>query len=238
MNLVLFERGEETVPLGKEDPRGRHITEVLKAKEGSFLTAGIVNGPIGRMEILGIEEKKISFLFIPEKDPPPLHPLQLIIGAPRPLVTKRLLKDLSSLGVGTLHFVTAELCEKSYLESAVWKTGEYLRYLKQGAEQSVSTLLPEVHLYPRLEICLKALPPHRSGIVLDPEEKKNRLQNLPPGNLPLVLAVGPERGWVRSEISRFEAEGFLSAGLGQRILRTEAVCLLASGIVLSRRGFI
>lgn len=136
MNLILLEPGEENLPLPLEDPRSRHIVNILKAGAGDALKAGVVNGPIGRLDILQITEKNIHFSFTPGEPPPRLHPLHLIIGAPRPLVTKRLLKDLSSLGIQSLHFVTAELCEKSYLESTLWKTGEYFHHLKQGAEQS------------------------------------------------------------------------------------------------------
>jgi RsmE family RNA methyltransferase len=36
-----------------------------------------------------------------------------------------------------------------------------------------------------------------------------------------VLAVGPEGGWIDSELASLEAAGFQAVNLGARILRTE-----------------
>jgi RsmE family RNA methyltransferase len=237
MNLILFEPHEIGRPLPAADARTRHLLSVLRARKGDRFAAGILNGPKGLMEILSAAAEGISFLFIPAEDPRPLFPLELIIGVPRPLVTGRLLKDLTSLGVRALRFVRAELCEKSYLSGSLWKNEAYRRHLREGLEQSGNTLPPEVSLYPRLKNCLDALPPQTGRYVLDPARGAARLGETEPPPQAAVLAVGPERGWTPGELERFVSAGFQVVRMGERILRTEAAALAASAILLSRMGF-
>jgi RsmE family RNA methyltransferase len=238
MNLILFDPDEIDRPLPAADFRGAHLLSVLRARKGDRFAAGILNGRKGIMEIVSIAEEGISFLFIPGEEPRPLLPLELIIGVPRPLVTGRLLKDLTSLGLRNLRFTAAELCEKSYLSSGLWKNGEYRRHLREGLEQSGNTLLPEVSLYPRLASCLAALPPGTGRYVLDPERGGSRLGEIDAPGQAAVLAVGPERGWTARELDMFVSAGFRLVRMGERILRTEAAAVAAAAILLSRMGFI
>ena len=43
----------------------------------------------------------------------------------------------------------------------------------------------------------------------------------------VLLLVGPAGGWERSEVERATAGGFVTAGLGPRILRAETAALAA-----------
>ena len=56
MNLILLEAAElkddNTVEVS--DRRSQHIVEVLGAQMGDTLKAGIINGPIGNVEVLSI----------------------------------------------------------------------------------------------------------------------------------------------------------------------------------------
>ena len=237
MNLILFEPGESDRFLPCTDPRAAHLRTVLRARPGDAFVAGIVNGRKGYIRILSVAEEGLSFLFTPVEDPPPLLPLELVIGAPRPLVTKRLLKDLTTLGIRTLHFVTAELFEKSYLASSLWKEGEYLRHLREGAEQSGGTLLPEIRLHPDMGTCLASLPPGGRRFALHPSRNYASLRETVIPEDSAILAVGPERGWTERELELFAASGFELLRLGDRILRTEAAALAGSAILLSRMGY-
>jgi RsmE family RNA methyltransferase len=242
MNLILIDDDESGGAFPVADPRARHLVSILRAEPGDEFAAGILGGNIGRIHILQITEEEISFRFISEGPPPPLYPLEIIIGAPRPLVSKRLLKDLSSLGLGVLHFVSAELGEKSYLSSGLWTADAYVRHLREGAEQASSTLLPEVRLHGGLRACLGEFRPGGPRFVLDPARENRRLMEadfgtVSAGRETAVLAVGPERGWTERELLLFRAAGFEGVRLGQRILRTEAAALIASAIALSRMGY-
>jgi RsmE family RNA methyltransferase len=240
MNIILFESSEAASGfLLPEDPRAKHLLDVLRARLGDSFAAGILNGRKGVMEILSAGKDGVSFRFIPTEEPQPLLPLDIIIGLPRPLVTGRLIKDLTSLGLRALHFVRAGLSEKSYMSGSLWKRHEYRRHLLEGLQQSGNTLAPEIRLHERLDACLACFPaPGEDSCrcVLDPRAKVF-LRDIPLRR-ELVLAIGPERGWTEAELEKFTAAGFLLCGMGQRILRTEAAALAASSVMLSRMGLI
>jgi 16S rRNA (uracil1498-N3)-methyltransferase len=51
----------------------------------------------------------------------------------------------------------------------------------------------------------------------------------------LTLAVGPEGGWTDEELNIFRDAGWLSASLGQTILRAETAAIAATAIVMALR---
>ena len=66
------------------------------------------------------------------------------------------------------------------------------------------------------------------------ENEKNRLSSLlkslpPPRSV--ALMVGPEGGWDEEEVERGKAVGFITLGLGERILRTETAAIAACAIL-------
>jgi RsmE family RNA methyltransferase len=238
MNIILFEPAEAASGfLPRDDWRASHLLSVLRARAGDSFAAGILGGGKGLLEILSASEEGLSFRFVPKQPPPALLPADVIIGLPRPLVTGRLIKDLTSLGLRSLHFVRASLCEKSYLSGSLWKNGEYRRHVLEGLQQSGATLAPEVRLHGNFDACLACFPPGPGGSCRCVVDQRGGafLREAAPGE-EAVLAIGPERGWTGAELEKFEAAGFQVCRLGQRILRTEAAALAAAAIMLSRMG--
>jgi RsmE family RNA methyltransferase len=252
MNLFLLDDGGPEGFFAAHDARAVHLRKVLSARPGDSFAAGVLGGALGRLTVLSVSREGTAFRFTEEAPPLPLLPLEIIIGAARPLVTRRLLKDLSSLGLKALHFVAARLSEKSYLESSLWKNGEYKDCMKEGLVQSGNTLLPEARLYKQLEDCIAALTPaapENTGetapeilrCVFDPSGELSLAHlarpahGAPPAGM--ILAVGPERGWTQNELESFIKAGFRVYSMGKRILRTEAAALAASVAALSRMGF-
>ena len=114
MNICLFSKEEIEKPLEIKDPRAQHIIKILHKKEGDSFTAGIIGVASGTAVIDSISEK-LSFTFTPESEGKKLHPLVMVIGFPRPIQLKRLLRDMAGLGVMAVHLTGTELGEKSYM---------------------------------------------------------------------------------------------------------------------------
>ncbi|HQG40297.1 MAG TPA: RsmE family RNA methyltransferase, partial [Spirochaetales bacterium] len=57
-------------------------------------------------------------------------------------------------------------------------------------------------------------------------------------HIPIVLAIGSERGWTEHEVSLLEEHGFKRVGLGTRILRTETACTVALAILAAKLGYL
>jgi 16S rRNA (uracil1498-N3)-methyltransferase len=52
----------------------------------------------------------------------------------------------------------------------------------------------------------------------------------------VVLALGPEGGWTDEELKLFQKSGWLSASLGNTILRAETAAIVAMAVVVAEIG--
>ncbi|MDR1748190.1 MAG: 16S rRNA (uracil(1498)-N(3))-methyltransferase [Spirochaetaceae bacterium] len=248
MNIVLFSAEEISRPpfigaLSLRDERGRHILKILRKKSGDTFGAGIIDGPIGTAVIEEISGDAIRFRFIPERESPPLYPVCLLVGFPRPIQLKRLLRDAASLGVSGIRLMGTELGEKSYMDSTLVERGGAYTSLLEGTVQSGTTKVPALELYRSVEECLASVTGPNMKLVMDNVRPRFSLSQdickeagADSGASPVYLAVGSERGWTDRERELFAAEGFLSCGLGGRILRTETAVTAAVSILLGRMG--
>ena len=246
-----------------------HVARVLGKARGDEVEAGLVvhqafgraPGSLGRARIEGLNGEGMVLDFVPEGEAPPLRPLRLLLGFPRPIQGTRLLKDLASLGVAEIILCGTELGEKSYLESDLWKKGEYRRAILEGAEQAANPRIPLVRREWSVRAALasmKAVAAEGEGVAqgegaagaataepdwaggtrlcLHPDRGAPFLGSLAP-SAPISLAIGSERGWTDAEIAELSASGYGLASLGDRILKTETAAVTAVAIVLSRLGF-
>ena len=242
MNLILFNTEETSRPLPRVDRRAIHLLDVLKRRIGDTFDAGLINGPRGKGRIATIGERNLALEFSWGTPPPPLEPLELIVGLPRPQTARKILHEATSLGVSAIHFATVARGEPSYGQSTLWSSGEWLRHVIAGAEQAFSTHLPEVTWGQTLEAVLQARGSSLTSLALDNYEATTRLGevslNFPQASAaaPVLLAFGAERGWTGPERDLLRARGFTLVHLGERVLRTETAIVTALAIVQSKRG--
>lgn len=235
MNLILFEPAEVQHPLPRTDPRAAHLLEVLRRREGDSFDAGLVNGPKGKGTLSAIGASSLTLNFSWGATPPPLDPVTLIIGLPRPQTARKILAEATALGVQTLHFVRTEKGEPSYGQSTLWSSGEWRRHLIAGAEQAFDTRLPEITFDRSFAEAVHAVGGSGSLIALDNYESPQPLARLPL-HAPVVLALGPERGWSAEERDLLRARNFAFAHLGSRVLRMETAVVAAVALVKASLG--
>jgi len=249
VNLILFEAHElgEVMPaLPKRDERTIHLLKVLHKKAGDTFEAGLLDGGrgSGRIEKVGIDGS-ISFSFKIEAPPVPRLPVRVGVGFPRPIQIRRLLRDLSSLGVEAVDLFGTELGEKSYRDTKLLDDGGARAALIEGAAQSRDTTIPALSVFPGLEDWLRERPweksaPHRSAVPLlvaaDNVRPEGTMSRIAPNMRPIVLAIGSERGWSDHERELLKAAGFLRLSLGSRALRTETACIAAAVLAIEKIG--
>lgn len=246
MNICLFKKEELENPLSFSDERGEHIIKILHKKEGDTFFAGVINSKSGKATITKIENKQIFFTFEPESDGKPLYPLKMIIGFPRPIQLKRLLRDVAALGVSQVHLTGTELGEKSYMQSNLVEHGTAYKMLVDGTVQAGGTWVPDLFLHQNLKECLLAL--ENDG---QENELKLCLDNInPSGSLMKVLlaqkqksdsiiaAIGSERGWTNNERLLLEKNGYIRCGMGKRIMRTETAATVSASIIGAVQGWL
>ncbi|MCL2762407.1 MAG: 16S rRNA (uracil(1498)-N(3))-methyltransferase [Treponema sp.] len=243
VNLILFEPDEINTPLPRRDARTVHLLKVLHKKAGDSFEAGVlgINDAVGGNSGTGTIEHinadgSIGFSLKLTDPPAPRLPIRVAVGFPRPIQLRRLLRDLSSLGVEAIDLFGTELGEKSYRDTNLLNDGGARAALIEGAVQSRDTTLPTLSVYASLKHWLEKSPwqaPLPTLIAADnvrPEGDISRIQ--PAGSV--VLAIGPERGWSDRERDIFEAAGFSRRSLGTRALRTETACVVAVALVTDK----
>lgn len=244
MNICLFKETEINSPLSLKDERGQHIIKILHKNTGDTFTAGIIGGSAGTATITEIdkESETLTFTFAPETDGKPLNNLSMIIGFPRPIQLKRLLRDIAALGVTEVHLTGTELGEKSYMKSNLVERGSAYQMLLDGTVQAGSTHVPELFLHQTLKECLDSIEERH------PESVKMALDNIRPADslthymtenssaASYVAAIGSERGWTDRERALLEEKKYTRLGMGSRIMRTETAATVAGSIILSSSG--
>lgn len=258
MNICLFTPDEINKPLSVKDERGEHIIKILHKKENDTFTAGIIDGQAGTAKITAIADGFINFTFSAESEGKPLNPLKMIIGFPRPIQLKRLLRDIAALGCSEVHLTGTELGEKSYMQSNLVESGSAYKMLLDGTVQAGSTKVPALFLHKNLRECLdymednacKEHSHHILRLALDNVNPKCSL-NEAMTDLPCMVcpkpcsegktcfaAIGSERGWSEKERKLLEEYGYIRCGMGERIMRTETAATVAGAIILNKLGFL
>ena len=260
MNLLLLEPGERV--LDRSDPRARHIRKVLRLRTGDEVRAGELGGPVGVARIADDDRGTFALEFEPREAPPALPPVCLMLGHPRPIVLRRLLRDLTAIGPAGIVVTHTDLGEKSYYESNLW--ADVRTPLIDGAAQGGTTLLPSVRRAGSLAEAAAAadsiladasfgvsrvrreprrLVLHGDGAAVSVAAADADRPQAPPAiaealgasdpGTRVVLAVGSERGWTAREVDALAGLGFVAATLGDRVLRTETAALVASWAAVS-----
>lgn len=218
-------------PLPREDPRARHVLEVLRRQVGDTFDVGELNGPRGKATLAAMDDRALTLTFAWDEPPPPLDPITLIVGLPRPQTARDILREVASLGAAAVHFVATEKGEPSYAQSTLWTSGEWHRLLVAGAEQAFDTRIPEVTHGRSLVDVIAELSPDDTRIALDIYEATGSLGDWPLfRDQPVTLAFGAERGWSDAERETLRAHSFGLAHLGPRVLRTETAVIAALAI--------
>jgi len=247
--------------LPRRDERTLHLLKVLRKKAGDTFDAGIIGGNmgIGHIDAVRLDSSVVYSLDL-RQEPPPRYPVRMAVGFPRPIQIRRLLRDLSNMGLEAVDLIGTELGEKSYRDTKLLTDGGARAALVEGAVQARDTRIPVLSVYSCLEDWLAGRPWDRPSesekpgrplwsiyaggslsrspilIALDNVRPEGSLALLSALGQPMVMAVGCERGWSDREREALEKAGFLRLSMGERALRTETACVAAAVLALEKIG--
>jgi 16S rRNA (uracil1498-N3)-methyltransferase len=132
----------------------------------------------------------------------------------------------TEIGIAAFRLFVSERCVARELSS---RKLERLRAVaREAAEQSERGMVPEVSAPLAFA---DALAP--TSVLLFERYEGTRLSAL---DAPAGLVIGPEGGFTPDELAAAQRARMPIAGLGPRILRSEAVAVAAAAVVLSRTG--
>ena len=255
MNIILFEPHEIGKPLPRRDERVIHLVKVLRKRPGDNFEAGVLGGNkgIGRIETVRLDGS-MTFSLDLREEPLKRYRLRIAVGFPRPIQIRRILRDMSNLGILAVDLIGTELGEKSYRDTKLLSDGGARASMIEGAAQARDTVIPVLSAFNTLDEWLGGRPwetqadSGNSGIfkispVMNPlliaadnVRPEGALANLNGMGQSIVLAVGSERGWSDTEREKLENAGFLRLSMGDRALRTETACVAAAVLALEKIG--
>jgi len=232
MNLVLLEDMDfiEPTRVSVTGERFLHVKKIIKAKIGSTLACGKVNGKVGTGRVISMNRNGFEMEVDLNIEPPPPLALTLVLALPRPKMLKRILQSVTSLGVKEIYLINSWRVEKSFWLSDLLETERLERHLKLGLAQAKDTRMPVVTLKRYFTAFAKEELPdlgkNKMRILAHPKTS----QACPAGvNKEAVLVIGPEGGFIDQEVDTLTAAGFFPYTIGPRILRVEtAVTALIS----------
>jgi RsmE family RNA methyltransferase len=221
--------------------RGRHIREVHRVAAGDTLTVGLVDGMMGNGTVLMVTDDEVRLRVSLDRAPAAPPGVDLLLAMPRPKTLRKVLAGATAMGVKRVVLVNAARVEKSYFDSPLLHPDELREELVLGLEQARDTAMPEVVVRERFRPFIEDEAPVLWGdarrLVAHPNVD-GPIERCDVGDAvtPAVVAIGPEGGWVPFELGLFEAQGFQSFTLGERILRVEtATMAVLAQLMLVRR---
>jgi RsmE family RNA methyltransferase len=236
VNLLLVESGEVgrdgSILLG--DRRAEHLRKFLGVTVGSTVKAGVIAGRTGSAEVLADNGTTISLRLTLTGPPSTPLPVSLVLAVPRPKVLTRVIETAAAFGVQRIDLTNSWRVEKAYLSSPRLAAEALAYAVRFGAEQGATTHLPPVELHERLMGLLDArwavpTAAPATKLIAHPDAPPIEQATL---TWPLVLALGPEGGWIQREIDTFVERGFTPVSIGAPILRVEAALAAVLGQLL------
>jgi len=249
MNRILFEKDE--IVDGRatfSDERAEHVLNVLHGVVGQTLKTGELDGLIGTSVITEIRDlheraegsaQRGSGLLAGTLVVECTHTeaaeepwFDLVLAPPRPRVLKRLLPQLTALGVGKIVLVGAEKVEKSFWGAQLLKPEVYRPLLVDGLMQGGTSRVPTIRCERNFRRYAETqMADEFAGcekIVAHPTPSECKMENVKckmEEASRFAFAIGPEGGWTEDEVALIESKGFVRHSLGSRILRTDTATI-------------
>ncbi len=247
MNCILLPATHFSLPHAHIDAplHIEHINKILGAQIGDTLKIGQLGGNLGTAIIDTMTADKIQLRDVNLDNAPPTKlDVTVILALPRPKVLRRLIMDMTALGVRDIVLINSYRTQKSYWQSPMLARLD--EFVLEGLQQGIDSIAPTITLQKRFKPFIEdelasLITTH--AIVAHPHCELSLLQYLQqlqsPSKtaqsiistrmnaltkiiLPTVVCIGSEGGWIDYEIELLAAQGCQAVNMGSRVLRTEA----------------
>ena len=204
--------------------------------QGEIITITDATGKEFRGRIAELEKERVRCHIFEELTEPTESPfdLSLFQALPDKERMELIIQKAVELGVKTIvPFKSKHSISLQERENVQPKAHRWQQIALKATKQCRRAIVPQVAPFCSFEQALEqARPLDLKIILLEKEEERLAplIRNMPPPKS-IALMVGPEGGWDGNEVEQARQEGFLSVGLGGRILRTETAAIAACAIL-------
>ena len=209
-----------------------HLVRVLRARVGQdFDIAGGGMVRRGRIDVVG--DGRVEFDLGEEISRARMTEITLVLAVFKFDRMEWAIEKCTELGVSRIVPVIARRTDLHLAAASAKRAERWQRIARQAAEQSRRDAPPEIAAPIKVAEALNL--PGGLRIVLAESEEQTLLRDILRQNADdgVVMAVGPEGGWTQSELQSFQNSGWISASLGNIILRAETAAMAATAVVAS-----
>ncbi len=226
-----------------------HLSRTLRARVGQEFEVAC-GDQVRRATVARVADDRVEFALGEEIAASSVIPITLLLAVFKFDRMEWAIEKCTELNVTHIIPVIARRTEKHLAAAADKRVERWRRIAREASEQSRRTAPPDIADPVKLGQALKLLmfssaPDQGSDqsndtgaspaprIVLDESEREASLADIlqAQDNLgSLALAVGPEGGWTAEESGSFSTSQWISASLGETILRAETAAITALAI--------
>jgi len=210
-----------------------HLSRVLRARVGQEFDITTGNG-VRRGRITSIAQDRVEFELGDEIPAPVAGQVTVALSIFKFDRMEWAIEKCTELGAKRIVPLIARRTEAHLAAAAAKRVDRWRRIALQAAEQSRRISPPEISEPLKLKEALALSGTTR--IVLSEAETEAMLKDIlqsHPNDDEVVIALGPEGGWTDDELELFQEAGWISASLGNTILRAETAAVASLAVVLA-----
>ena len=207
-----------------------HLARTLRARVGQEFEIAC-GDRIQRGVVQSVSQDRVEFALGEELEGTVAAPITLLLAIFKFDRMEWAIEKCTELNVTTIVPVIARRSEKHVASAAGKRVERWRRIAREAAEQSRRTAPPQIADPAKLTDAL--LCESELRIVLAENEREATLSEVlrsRSGVKSLALAIGPEGGWTPEELQSFEKAQWVSASLGDTILRAETAAIAALAV--------
>jgi 16S rRNA (uracil1498-N3)-methyltransferase len=214
-----------------------HLARTLRARVGQEFDVACGEG-VYHATVSSVSDERVEFALGDEVlSGSEVIPVTLLLAVFKFDRMEWAIEKCTELNVNSVVPVIARRTEKHLAQAAEKRVERWRRIAHEAAQQSRRLAAPEIALPQKLSDALKF--EAETKIVLVENERGTTLSEILRSReeiRSLALAVGPEGGWSDDELAAFARAGWISASLGETILRAETAAIAALAITRAELG--
>jgi 16S rRNA (uracil1498-N3)-methyltransferase len=222
-----------------------HLVRVLRARVGQDFDIA-TSKAVHHGRITSLSAERVEFELGEEISSAASAEITLVLAIFKFDRMEWAIEKCTELGVARIVPVIARRTDSHLAVASTKRVERWQRIARQATEQSRRAIPPEIAQPIKLSAALNL--PAALRIVLAESEERTLLRDVVKPDaagyelkderakdqgVDVVLAVGPEGGWTEDELQSFRQVGWISASLGNTILRAETAAMAATAVVAS-----
>ena len=213
-----------------------HLSRTLRARVGQEFEV-VCGTQVRRATVASVTDERVEFALGEEIAARTAAPTTLLLAVFKFDRMEWAVEKCTELNVSTIVPVIARRTEKHLALAAEKRVERWRRIAREASEQARRVAPPDIVDPMKLSAALDIAADWR--IVLAESEREAQLNEILRERQEahsLALAIGPEGGWTADELQTFDRSGWITASLGETILRAETAAIAAVAVARAEMG--